>query len=48
MNHQTKNNMTVLKKVRVRVRGGREGRGGVGPSLIKLLPEGEGEGGNDR
>ena len=33
--------------VGVIVRGGREGRGGVGvgPSLTKLLAEGEGEGG---
>ncbi len=27
------------------VRGGRKGKGGVGPSLTKLLSEGEGEGG---
>ena len=31
--------------VDVIVRGGREGRGGVGLSLTKLLAEGEGEGG---
>ena len=31
--------------VGVIVRGGREGRGGVGLSLTKLLAEGEGEGG---
>jgi hypothetical protein len=33
------------KAVGVIVQGGREGRGGVGPSLTKLLAEGEGDGG---
>ena len=34
--------------VGVFVQGGREGRCGVGPSLTKLLSEGEGEGEGER